>query len=500
MPARTGYDAVVRWRVPLLIGWMSAACAPYTRVTADAPGVVEAVLLLLDESDGSPIEAQAFDPHAHDRGYATREGMVGAILGYPQPLDRYGIRTRDDGDLVLAAQGVGLPPPLLWTRIDDEGVASTVDAALHAPAQLYPAVRVPRPACPALEEVPGRRVTLDLREDLSFVGVLDGERLLLGFEGSATFEPSLVVATTTSADVVPIALDYGAPLGFTDRDGSLWLVLDLDGIGLEIGERVLCRFRPGQPLDVRGCDLEPGARLPHAVVRLTGRRGDDGRLELAAITDQHELMHWVGDANDRGTWRLLYRGGESERPDCEVGRVTVTLSLDGPGTGIASFESGALERFRVLPSGEVERTVLFEPPSRGSRLCRSGFAQSASGAQLLIENAQVEGQTPDLPRVWWRPQGGAAWAELPNDSLLSTHGVTVVGDTFLVTSGNDTLTLLAMDPRRPDAPPQVCPPVSVFNSGALITREGDALVVGGDGTVLLGSLAVAWWRLREPQL
>ncbi len=497
--ARPRYGAPVRWAVPLLIG--CASCAPYTQVTARGAGVVEAVLLLLDAEDGAPIEARAFDPATAQLGFHTREGVVGVVLGYPQPLASYGIRTREGGALVLdpgaPQSGLGLPPPALWTTVDADGVASPVDLARHTPAALYPRVRLPRAPCPVLEEVAGRRVPLPPGADVSFLGVLDEQRLLVGLEGGAEFRPVLAVATTTTVYPVPIALDYGSPVGFTEADGSMWVALDLPDVGLEVGERVLCHFVPGGPLDVSACDLDPAAKLADHPLRMAGQRDAEGRLEIVAIDDELRLVQWRGDANDRGTWRAVYRGGELERPSCEVGHATMALELEEPGRGVASFESGALERFHIGADGAAERTVLFDPPGRGSNLCRSGYARSASGAELLVEEARVE-PTPSVAptRIWWRAGGQGPWTELPNLGLIDTHGVVAVGDAFLATSGNDTVTLLAMDPRRPDAPPQICSPVSVFNSGEMIVPFGDTLVVGGDGTVLLNSLTVSRWRLR----
>lgn len=471
-----------------LVGWWACACAPQLDVALDHPGVVATLLVRTDARTGEVLGARAHDPRAGGAALTLEADVVVDVLCYPQPLEAYGLAIASDGALSVVEDGVGLPAPAHWTHVDGEGVASARDVARTSPAAAFPRLRVPARPCPRLVEAVAQRLPLERRRAVSFVGALDAERTVVALHRNDAVggPPGLAVRGPTGDQAVALPL-ASAPVGFGEPDGTLWVAAQV-GTSTAMGGH-LCRFRAGEVLDARACAPDPTQPVALA---LAGWRGADGVLELVAIDVALALHHRVGDQ----PWRRLYLGGRPEAEDCQVTVGSMTLRMDGPGTGVAGFESGALERFRIA-GRQVERTTLFADAGRTSR-CLGAYGQTASGVEVLAEVPALTGGVAPSALVWWRSGAVAPWRPLPHTVPALALSVTALGDALLVSTEAHTVTVFDADPQRPDLPPRQCATVGVYNSGKEVapTRDG-GVIVGGAHALDSSPPAIGRWYLER---
>ncbi len=484
------YDAAVRARAIWLATLALAGCMRSTEVSILREGTVAAVLIRVDTESGRTLTARAFDPADRSLNFALEPGVEATILSYPRPLSDYGISVDSLGDLARDDDGVGLPPPAHWARIDEHGEPTEVDPRATPPDVAFPTLRIAAPSCARLVEVPGARMPVDaFGPAVTFVGALDAERTLIGYGSNAngTTRPYLAVASRAGEQVLPYQLGR-PPVGFTEAPGSLWVLLQVPtSTQPDEVASVVCHFRSDDLVVDPTCNN--AGDPPVRVAELAGRRGADGVMELFALTVFNELYH----ARDGGPWKSLYVGARPDAPECGGFLGWNVLEIDGPGTGVVSFSGGTLERFRVSPGGAVSRTPLFPGVS-----CSSAYARHPTGVELFTSVAGIDTTGQRLSQVWWRPDGDVAFRAFP-DFHPTPASLTAVGDALLAPEGSGTMAVLTVDPRRPDLAPRRCASVGVFSTGGAVADAGDGTwLIGGGAPGIQGlSGAVSRWRVER---
>ncbi len=499
------YHPRVRRRALAWLGLMAvtsaAACTPELETPTDAtPGAVAALIVRLDPETGRVIDARAVEPYPPTEPLvlSTNAAAPTTLLTYPQPLAAYGLRLTERKTLVLDEDGVPLPAPSHWLELDPQDGQRARDVAAEWPGPLG-VVRVPQRPCLGVQEVPGTRLEVDFQENIAFAAPLSPQHTLMVFDSSNVFErPRIEVRTPTATVPLPFLLRPLKPRGFVEEDGSAWVVVYVATSTApdDLGFPTMCHFRAGDPYAPPDCAPASGPQPLFEAV--AGRRGADGRLEMAAISWDFALYHWQGDANDRGQWRKLFVGGIYEAPGCTVGSSTVHVELDGPGTGVASFESGHLVRFDVATGAHP---LMFEAPAgETSTHCRAVYARHPLGTEVFARKAEV----PDTlieprPQFWWRSAASSttSWQRYAEAEELDLESLTVMGDAVLTGARTYSMAALVVDPLRPDLPPRRCPVTPVFNSARLVVPAGDGqfLTAGEFAPPGLGYAAVSRWRL-----
>ncbi len=469
----------------------ACGCAPYTEISAQHPGAVAALLVRVETATGRALTARAFDPRQAGPAFSIEPEVEAHVLSYPQALAEYGIALDEDGDLPLVTDGVPLPLPAHWTRVDGEGAATPLDVRATSPAEALAQVRVPARPCPRLVEDVGRRVPMPPGSTASFVGALDQERTLVAYGPGRLGDFPVTLGAFTGAAMAPVAYRgppdwFLPPVGFTEADGTLWVALWVDGGDLRT-DGFLCRFAADSPLDLSGCVAH--ADLPY-MTRLDGRRREDGVMELVALDWNRALYHRVGDQ----PWRALYRGGRPPNDECSFDSPVQVLRLDGPGTGLVSFPGGDLERFRVTDEG-VERTPQFDDEGRTTS-CEGVYGRSAGGVEMYVELPRTVGRGQVTTNVWWRNDPAQRWRPVPHEYPAYSLSVMTLGETFLVTSPSSTVMVLDVDALRPDLPPRPCELVSVFNNATRVAPSPDGgLILGGEMPTDDTTASVSRWHL-----
>ncbi len=487
-----------------------AGCVPSSDNALAFDGVVAAILLQTQVSDGRVLVAREVPyPPAESLvvATATHAQVRTSLLGYPQPLIDYGIRPDSTGAIELDPRGVPLPPPRAWADLHPDEPATAVEPALHSVGDAFPQVRVPRSLCSArLQEVERVPIPEDFLVRLTMALPFGEGRMLLAVvddDGDQLEElPQLVVATATSITPLPIVF-AGEARGFLDpRDGSAWVFVPDYQYGE--GGPGLCHLSPTRTASTSDCTPQPGA--PFSAIRLAGqRRPGTDQLEMVALGWDQALYHWLGDADDRGAWRKLYTGGRGEDVSCLVGVETNELLLDGPGTGVASFETGPLERFVIADdSAAVERTPLFTLSGESLTSCRSAYGQLPNGGALFVRMIEQLSDFPKPPQVWWRSPVDGRWTRLedPDGMVIAMGSVTVPrgpgpGDVLVVSGLGQAATVVQLDPRRPDLPPRFCAVQPVYNDSRVSEAlpDGSFVLSGGFSRIITLLQAVARWEI-----
>jgi hypothetical protein len=420
------------------------------------------------------------------------------VLAYDRALSSFGLRM-EGGELVQRPGGVPLPPPARWLEAVPDGpleLRSDVDTARDLPE-----VRVPGVPCPTLEEDVGTRLRAMTERIVTFVGPAGEGRYLLGLARDQDARPpkssALALATPPNGDLefVDLALNDNDIRGFVASDQSIWIAALTAGT-TTTAEPILCHFRVGGPYDSSACRVARGVNGRFPLERLAGYRGADGRVVLVGMSWDWKLATWTGTDDGEGEWSTWIDAGKWEQSDCSIGAPSVSLWVDGPGTGVAAPESGPLLAFDLLGPGPRTQQ-LFEDTS-----CLAAFARTPAGAELFARVPKVAAGTILLPPpdVHWRGSVGEPWQVIePRSSVLEARGMLAVGNVVLMPSTAYTVTPLVFDHRRPDLPPRTCSSVSAYNTAAsMVDLGGGRVLIGGTSPNRnIQSGAISTWTLVE---
>lgn len=421
------------------------------------------------------------------------------VLAYDRALSSYGLRV-EGGALVQRLGGVPLPPPARWFEAAPDTPLeprSDVDTARDLPE-----VRVPGVPCPTFEEELGTRLPLLDDRSVTFAGPAGDGRYLLGIAGDAGAQPptnsALALATPASGDLedVELALNDSAIRGFVGSDQSIWIAALTAGT-TTTAEPILCHFRVGGPYERSACRVARGATGRFPLERLAGYRGADGRVVLVGMSWDWKLATWTGTEDGDGEWSTWIDVGKREEVECQVHPPSVSLLVDGPGTGVAAPESGALIAFDLLGPGPARTKPLFDDTS-----CLAAFSRTEAGAEIFARVGKVLRGTPNLPPpdLHWRASIADEWQIMePRNDVLEAKGTLAVGNVVLVPSAAHTLTPLVFDRQRPDLPPRTCSSVTVYNTATSMAHLGGGrVVVGGSRpNKFYQSGAISTWTLVE---
>lgn len=485
---RWGYRAANRSRAALLAVVALAACArPEAVPTPPAP-----TWLVVVETRGE------YTVHAYDAAARAVRPLVRRppdsrlwVLGYDEPLDQLQLVIGKDGRVTLDAEGLPLPPPRSWTMAapDDEPDAGPDDRA-NAQARLaglLESVRVARtcrtlvPRTRALGTGVGRQITLAavLAEDTVFVGVafLDEDVVVDGKPEKRWKSPGYFAHVTPQAITPQTGVSVGrTPIGFGEQDGTVWATFSSSS-GLD---RYLCHFPRGvvapEHCERMAFEGEPPPWAPYA---MAGHRSSERGMELVAMNYDQGLYYW---RESQRVWRLLRKdGAQGPNDPCRVGIQTLALTMDGPGTGLASFPRGPLLRFRVpLADGPAELV----PDFPDLELCRTTYRRLADGTEALAVTRLPSSDFDSATTLWLRNAPTEAWQEtppkVPEAFVLKTRALGEVwGDLVLSYTPRGVGTLDLAAPLRLGLPPTSCPVTAVGSEGQILLFTGKALFVTG---------------------
>lgn len=205
------------------------------------------------------------------------------------------------------------------------------------------------------------------------------------------------------------------------------------------------------------------------------------------------LYHW---RESDPVWRFVHRAGVMVPPDgddpCSVGVPTLVLTMDGPGTGLASFQTGPLLRYRIPDEGPPELTLEFPQ----SELCRTSYARMPDGVEALVatEQPSAVGLGP-VSRLWLRRDAGEGWADLshrlPAEARLKPRTLTeLMGVLVLPYEPRSVGTLDLSDAF--DGVLHACPSTDVGSDSQVFAYTGEALIVAGTPPTTTSGLTVDW--------
>lgn len=478
----------------LVAPWgLATACTRPGAVELPVDGVRSLLVVRAALPTGAPASVAVLSPEELERApwLQWSEDTRVVLLGYDRPLSVLGLRLAADGSLRTAARGVPLPPPTVASELvgGESLVPFTED-----PGTAFPELRVPDAPCVTLVEDRDERLVPDPGRELAFAAALDATRTLMVYEFKppTSGAPGAALVTTTGSVALdwPISTALPGPRGFVEPDGRAWITLMLYTETTTVP--ALCTVDARGPLDARACQPARGDTSGFPFEALAGWRSTtDDMLELVAVNNDGDLYAWRGRTPSEGTWTRHSRGRIDTTLACE-GLPMVTLSMDGPGTGVVATPRSELGRFHL---DTPDRTAIFQGGS-----CRTAYARHPSGAQVIIRNESIAvtvGPTPESD-VYVRRADDAPWTRVEGDTDLDARRVLLLDDVLLATAAANTLRAVVFEPGRPDVLPRVCGAVPVWNSGtwSSVAADGRVVVAGRVPEVGgLGTRAVGRWRL-----
>jgi hypothetical protein len=432
---------------------------------------------------GGTYRAWTYDAlNAGPRLVARAPGSRLWVLGYKDSVAELELVVGADGEVVLDPAGLPLPPPVSSTT--DPPMADAEAQALLA--VLRESVRVSRP-CLALVErtLPlgtgvGRLVTMavPMSEDKVLIGVNHGttEVLVNGQREKVWSEPGYF-AYVTSTTVTPQrdVLVGTTPIGFSEPDGTVWATFSSSS-GVD---RSLCRFPAGEVAAEHCAPTRfEGVAPPWAPIRMAGYRSAERGMELVAMNNDNGLYAW---RESDAVWRLVHRDGVRNDDRCRVGIQTLALTMDGPGTGLASFPQGPLRRYRLPPSGGVAQVELDFPERE---ICRSAYARLDDGTEALTITRPTERLIPPSTELWLRRTPSDPWRDVAPDITttfaLSTRSLLALQGRLVVSYESLAIGVLDVSgPLRVGLPLRRCPLTIVGSDAQTLAYTGRALLVTG---------------------
>lgn len=460
---------------------VSAAETPASTL-ADAAALI---LVRVGPDDATDLQViEPFDPSEQHVLTAVGGERHTYVLAYDRPLSTYGLRV-EAGELVQRPDGAPLPPPTRWLEAMPEGPLaprSTLDTARDLPD-----IRVPRIACPMLDEDTGRRFVPTAARGVTFVGPAGpGQHLVALARVDDPPTPAELVLVVGENDRRALDLYLATDArGVVAHDGSIWLAADVASSTTSSATPSLCHFAVGGPYDTTACRPTLNARYP--LESMASSVAPDGRTIIVGLSASGHLGRWQ-EGRDDAAWSWIDAGRPSLFP-CNAAS-PAALWVDGAGAGIAAPPSGYLSAFDFSRGSTTALTQLFDVPT-----CRGAFARTPGGRELYGR------LTSDLStELYWRNSATAEWSSMPLPTpAFDPRGMLAIGETVLVTSEFLSVTAMVFDPARPDLAPRACPAVPVYNTGELMIDLGEDRVLIGGGLFpapfLLG--AVGTWRLVE---
>lgn len=438
--------------------------------------------LVVVDSGGS-YEVWAYGARAtRPRLVARPPGSRLWVLGYEDTVAELELIVDVDGRVALDPAGLPLPPPLSSTT--DPPLADADAQALLA--VLRESVRVSRPCLTLEARTPplgtgiGRLVTLavPLSEDKVLIGVNHGTaEILVNGQNQKVWSAPGYFAYASSTTLTPQrdVLVGTTPIGFGEPDGTVWATFSSSS-GVE---RSLCRFPRGEVAAEHCAPTEfDGIAPPWAPLEMAGHRSAERGMELVAMNVDHGLYAW---RESDPVWRLVHREEAPSTDRCRVGIPTLALTMDGPGTGLASFPQGPLLRYRLPPSGG-DAQVELDIPER--ELCRSAYARLDDGTEALTITRPTERLISPSTELWLRRGPSDPWLDVAPDLTptfaLSTRSLLALQGRLVVSYESLAIGVLDVSgPLRVGLPLRRCPLTIVGSDAQTLAYTGRALLVTG---------------------